>query len=309
MTLSALFEQIDVPLADADAAATRRCTSAAPSRSTAASCCTGRSATGSRRWRSATTSASPRRRTCSRRSAAARDRRTCFVSLGYAGWSAGQLEQEIAQNAWLTVEADAGRRCSTLPRRGAAAGGDAACSASTSRACPMPSGTPDPWPRMATADRRAGHACSLSISARGGSASAIGNTRDARRAPADDHRRRGRTPRASPPSPRWSTSGSPSALVVGRPLHADGTAHEMTARARALRAPARGPLRPAGGAASTSADDAGARRRRSPRRACRGPGARDAARRATQVAGAADPAGHGSHEPPRRTPCARVAAA
>jgi putative transcriptional regulator len=30
-----------------------------------------------------------------------------LVSLGYAGWSAGQLEQEIAQNAWLTVPADA----------------------------------------------------------------------------------------------------------------------------------------------------------------------------------------------------------
>ena len=29
-----------------------------------------------------------------------------LVSLGYAGWSADQLEQEIAQNAWLTVEAD-----------------------------------------------------------------------------------------------------------------------------------------------------------------------------------------------------------
>jgi hypothetical protein len=29
-----------------------------------------------------------------------------FVSLGYAGWSAGQLEQELAQIAWLTVEAD-----------------------------------------------------------------------------------------------------------------------------------------------------------------------------------------------------------
>ena len=29
-----------------------------------------------------------------------------LMSLGYAGWSAGQLEAEIAQNAWLTVEAD-----------------------------------------------------------------------------------------------------------------------------------------------------------------------------------------------------------
>ena len=27
-------------------------------------------------------------------------------ALGYAGWSAGQLEEEIANNAWLTVEAD-----------------------------------------------------------------------------------------------------------------------------------------------------------------------------------------------------------
>lgn len=32
--------------------------------------------------------------------------RDMLVSLGYAGWSAGQLEQELAQNAWLTVEAD-----------------------------------------------------------------------------------------------------------------------------------------------------------------------------------------------------------
>ncbi len=29
-----------------------------------------------------------------------------FVSLGYAGWEAGQLEKEIAENAWITVEAD-----------------------------------------------------------------------------------------------------------------------------------------------------------------------------------------------------------
>lgn len=29
-----------------------------------------------------------------------------LVSLGYAGWTAGQLEWEMAQNAWLTVKAD-----------------------------------------------------------------------------------------------------------------------------------------------------------------------------------------------------------
>jgi putative transcriptional regulator len=28
-----------------------------------------------------------------------------MVTLGYAGWSAGQIEHELAQNAWLTVPA------------------------------------------------------------------------------------------------------------------------------------------------------------------------------------------------------------
>jgi putative transcriptional regulator len=28
-----------------------------------------------------------------------------FVSLGYAGWGEGQLDQELAANAWLTVPA------------------------------------------------------------------------------------------------------------------------------------------------------------------------------------------------------------
>jgi len=28
-----------------------------------------------------------------------------FVTLGYAGWAPGQLEHELAQNAWLTVQA------------------------------------------------------------------------------------------------------------------------------------------------------------------------------------------------------------
>ncbi len=34
--------------------------------------------------------------------------RRILVSLGCAGWSAGQLEEEIAKNGWLTVQADAG---------------------------------------------------------------------------------------------------------------------------------------------------------------------------------------------------------
>jgi len=29
-----------------------------------------------------------------------------FITLGYAGWGAGQLEQEMAENAWLSGEAD-----------------------------------------------------------------------------------------------------------------------------------------------------------------------------------------------------------
>ena len=28
------------------------------------------------------------------------------IALGYAGWEAGQLEDEMARNAWLTVDAD-----------------------------------------------------------------------------------------------------------------------------------------------------------------------------------------------------------
>jgi putative transcriptional regulator len=31
-----------------------------------------------------------------------------LIALGYAGWTAGQLEEELAQNAWLTVPADRG---------------------------------------------------------------------------------------------------------------------------------------------------------------------------------------------------------
>ncbi|GIT26708.1 MAG: hypothetical protein CM1200mP41_27520 [Gammaproteobacteria bacterium] len=30
----------------------------------------------------------------------------CLMALGYAGWGAGQLDQEMRQNAWLSVAAD-----------------------------------------------------------------------------------------------------------------------------------------------------------------------------------------------------------
>jgi putative transcriptional regulator len=30
----------------------------------------------------------------------------CLITLGYAGWSEGQLEEEIASNSWLTVPAN-----------------------------------------------------------------------------------------------------------------------------------------------------------------------------------------------------------
>ncbi|GHA73771.1 UPF0301 protein [Formosimonas limnophila] len=39
-----------------------------------------------------------------------------LLALGYAGWSAGQLEAELARNAWLTVPADEHVLFETLPR-------------------------------------------------------------------------------------------------------------------------------------------------------------------------------------------------
>jgi len=38
-----------------------------------------------------------------------------FLALGYAGWGPGQLESEIAQNAWLTGDADGALLFSTTP--------------------------------------------------------------------------------------------------------------------------------------------------------------------------------------------------
>jgi putative transcriptional regulator len=47
-----------------------------------------------------------------------------LVSLGYAGWAPGQLEQELSQNAWLTVAADVGVIFNVPPERRLAAAMD-----------------------------------------------------------------------------------------------------------------------------------------------------------------------------------------
>jgi putative transcriptional regulator len=39
-----------------------------------------------------------------------------LVSLGYAGWAPGQLEEELKQNAWLTVAAKADVIFATPPQ-------------------------------------------------------------------------------------------------------------------------------------------------------------------------------------------------
>jgi len=38
--------------------------------------------------------------------AARKGPREYLIALGYAGWTAGQLEQELAENSWLTLPAD-----------------------------------------------------------------------------------------------------------------------------------------------------------------------------------------------------------
>ena len=38
-----------------------------------------------------------------------------LIALGYAGWAAGQLEQELADNSWLTLPADSDIIFNTAP--------------------------------------------------------------------------------------------------------------------------------------------------------------------------------------------------
>ena len=61
-----------------------------------------------------------------------------LVTLGYAGWAAGQLEHELAQNAWLTVEASDGIIFDMPAEERLPAA--MSSSASTSRGCPTTAG-------------------------------------------------------------------------------------------------------------------------------------------------------------------------
>ena len=125
MTLQALFERLSLSLRDARPRSTRRSTSAARCRPTAASCCTSPPATGNRRCACATLIGLTTSKDILEAVGRGEGPKRMLVTLGYAGWSPGQLEHELSQNAWLTVEAtrrhhlrDAGG--------GAPAGGDGA---------------------------------------------------------------------------------------------------------------------------------------------------------------------------------------
>ena len=286
MTLSALFEQIDVPLADTDAArAARAFRRPRPGRPRLRAAPAARQlavdAGGHRRRRAHHVEGRARGRR-PRRGAARRLRLARLRRLVGRAARAGDRAERVADRRRRRR-----RRCSTCrPRSGCRR--RCASSASTSRGCPTPSGTPDPWPPHGTR-RPAEPGTVLAFDFgdapdRGGD----GQPGDARRASADDHRRRGGTRRASPPSVRSSTNGGPSALVVGRPVHMDGTAHGMTARAERFARQLEGRFGLPVTQRRRAADDAGAPRRRSREAGVTGREAPGGARRSR---GAAHPAG------------------
>ena len=106
-----LFEKVELTLDRDDLAEAAGVSSAARCRPSAVSCCTR-----SRRDDGANVqlvAVDPRRRlemTTSKDVLEALSTgagpRKVLVTLGYAGWGAGQLEDEIGRNSWLTVDAD-----------------------------------------------------------------------------------------------------------------------------------------------------------------------------------------------------------
>ena len=209
--------------------ATRRCISAARCRSTAASCCTGRSATGNRRSPISDDIGLTTSKDMLEAVGRGEGPRDVLVSLGYAGWSAGQLEQEIAQNAWLTVAADG--RAVRHARRGAAARGDGAArhrllAAVRRRRARL---TLERHDRAKPGDRGPRTVLAFDFGTRIGVA--VGNTVVRIAHPLTTDRGRGQRACASRRSTRWSTNGARRARGRAAAARATAREHEMTARA------------------------------------------------------------------------------
>ncbi len=168
--------------------------------------------------------------------------RRMLVTLGYSGWGPGQLEDEIARNAWLTVPADpdAGVRHAGRAARWRA---PSACSASTRRSCPPRRGMPEGDAGGTRASPRRAMLAGAADGAR---------FRFRRAA----HRRRGRQLAdrlgrplahdrgANPARPRFGAIAAliaewqPQRLVVGRPAAPRRQSARDDRALRALRAPA-----------------------------------------------------------------------
>jgi hypothetical protein len=156
-----------------------------------------------------------------------------MVTLGYAGWAAGQLEHELVQNAWLTVPAEL-HILFDLPLRGTAGLGTGTAWRQSrqpcrpSRPCLREAAKPRHRARFRLwrkADRRR----------RWRVATAAG-------ASADHHPRRGNAERfAAIACP--DRGMAPASLVVGRPLSLDGTRTRHDRALHALRQSVARPLR------------------------------------------------------------------
>ena len=171
-----------------------------------------------------------------------------LVSLGYAGWAPGQLEQELTQNAWLTVGADLDV-IFELPRRAAACPLPWICWESTWPACRMTSVMRDAERAAASAERRVTTAALRPVSPRERSAARPVRHRAGVRFRRAAHRRRGGRAVDSASPIRWRRSAPvptharfehierliqewrPVLLVVGLPSHMDGTRARAVARA------------------------------------------------------------------------------
>jgi putative transcription antitermination factor YqgF len=147
--------------------------------------------------------------------------RDLMVTLGYAGWAAGQIEHELAQNAWLTVPAEAAhpvRICLTRSDWHRHSN----CLASISPILPIKPVMPE------AAGTRSGTVLAFDFGEKRIGV-AVGDWQLRQAHPLT-------TIRGEASSQRFTAIAAlidewqPTSLVVGRPLSLDGMPHAMTAR-------------------------------------------------------------------------------